>query len=302
MLSASIRRLKCCREAAFESDSAKLLEDFNDEMLDPYQSLGAPIRGCELLSSALSLCHFFRTSCSQPDHLIGLLDELDNAGDQLARNVRDEFPALFRKSNTATASWIELFFSQKSLQSNSHELKVKTFLELAIGRGIFPYVEAKFRGKGVPRPQLQVLLLRASRQLTLQLLGNSYIIVCSGSSKISEMLFHEGANPNYRDADSNAAMALETRTAWTGLLQEGNGRHNMQEWAAIVKVFLKHGADPTVQWRYDPHDKENREAMEISTPDTIINSLIANKPQYRKELAEIKDLLGKAKANLGLTE
>jgi hypothetical protein len=42
--------------------------------------------------------------------------------------------------------------------------------------------------------------------------------------------------------------------------------------------------------------------MEIATPDTVIHAALARKPQYKKDLADIMELLSKAKANLGLAE
>jgi hypothetical protein len=95
-------------------------------------------------------------------------------------------------------------------------------------------------------------------------------------------------------------------TAWTGLLQEGvdgnpEARGDWEEWVSAVKVFLKYGADPTVRW-YMPHDGKYRQAVEIATPDTVINAALAHKPQYKKDLADIMELLSEAKANLGPAE
>jgi len=137
--------------------------------------------------------------------------------------------------------------------------------------------------------------------------------------EISELLLQEGADPNCRDAESNEAMASdEGRTAWTGLLQDGlellddkgyDGDFSL--WADTVKIFLEYGADPTVRWHL-PHDKEDGHAMDIATPETVINAVLSKLTAikgnfYRSQeifalLADIKELLNKAEANLGATE
>jgi hypothetical protein len=68
-----------------------------------------------------------------------------------------------------------------------------------------------------------------------------------------------------------------------------------------VKVFLKYGANPTVRW-YEPHDREGRQAIDIATPETIINAVLANNSERKDELASIMELLYKAKANVGAVE
>lgn len=314
MLSGLVRRLKCCGEAAFKSESLQDPEVFNDppglddEAPDPYSKLKAPIRGCDLLTSAILCAGKLSKSCDSFDHYVGLLDELDNAGGQLIRDWKDGPPESFRRFHTANASWVELFLGPPPRHQplNSDNLKFKSFLELAILRNLFPYVEAKIRDKGVPRPQLQSLLLRATRFLRRYWRGQSYGFSGLANPKFSEMLLQEGADPNCRDAESNAAMASEEGwTAWTGLLQEGvvdNFRdYDWENWVSIVKIFLKYGADPTVRW-YMPRDGKYRQAVEIATPDTVINAALAHKPQYKKDLADIMELLSKAKANLGPAE
>ena len=136
-----------------------------------------------------------------------------------------------------------------------------------------------------------------------------YSEVGTVNPKISEMLLQEGADPNCRDAESNVGMASEEGwTAWTGLLQEGVMKNLYstqdsfwEDWISTVKVFLKYGADPTVRW-YRPHDREDRQTMEIATPDTVINAALGHRPQYKKDLADIMELLSKAKAKLGPAE
>lgn len=308
MLSGLVRRLKCCGEAAFESDSLQDPEVFNDPPGLDYGNLNTPRRGCELLDSAIAYACILSKPCDRLDHYIGLLDELDNAGGQLTRDWKDGLPESLRRSHTTNASWVEFFLRSPGFDQQNN-LKVKSFLELAILMDLFPYAEAKIRGKGVPRPQLQSLLLRATRYLAVDWGQWNYSRVGYAKPKPSEMLLQEGADPNCRDAESNAAMASEEGwTAWTGLLQEGvvenmfsSSDHYWENWISTVKVFLKYGADPTVRW-YRPHDRGDRQAMEIATPDTVINEALAQKPQYKKDLADIMELLSKAKANLGPAE
>ena len=311
MLSGLVRRLKCCGEAAFKLDSLQDPEDFDDLPGlddDPYRKLKAPSRGCELLDSAITYASTLSESCDRFDHYVGLLDELDNAGGQLIRDWKDGLPESFRRSHTANASWVELFLGLPHSQQ-PNDLEVKSFLELAIMMNLFPYAEAKIRGKGVPRPQLQSLLLRATRFIWRDWRQRGYGRIGVARPKLSEMLLQEGADPNCRDAESNAAMASEEGwTAWTGLLQDGvvenlvsSDDDYWEGWISTVKVFLKYGADLTVRW-YGLHDKEGRQVMEIATPDTVINAALADKPQYKKDLADIMELLSKAKANLGPAE
>jgi hypothetical protein len=119
--------------------------------------------------------------------------------------------------------------------------------------------------------------------------------------EISKILLQEGADPNFRDADSTIATALEEGlTAWTGLLQDGlyvsrfDGSW-VEYWILTVKVFLKYGADPTVRW-YSPHGTEDRQAVKINTPETAIKAVSARYPQHQKDFAEIMELLSEAKA------
>ena len=309
MLSGLVRRLKCCGEAAFKSDSLQDPEVLNgppglDD--DPYRKLKAPSRGCELLSSAVTYAKTLSKSCDRFDHYVGLLDELDNAGSQLIKDWKDGLPESFRRSHTPNASWVEFFLRLSRHQTqNLGDLKLKSFLELAVLESLFPYVEAKIRGRGIPRPQLQSLLLRATRILYMHWRGQGRGVLQLATPELSEMLLQEGADPNCRDAESNAAMVSEEGwTAWTGLLQDGVVEYSVsskddywKDWISTVKVFLKYGADPAVRW-YRPHDGEDGQAMEIATPDTVINAALADKPQYKKDLADIMELLSKAKANL----
>lgn len=318
MLSGLVRRLKCCGEAAFKSDDLQSQQERdlevlsdppgdNDEIPYPFKNLGIPNRGFALLYSALHYANVLN-SYDRFDQYEALLDELDGAGDQLTKDWKDGLADSFRRSPVANASWVEFFFELDPSSSlkwpNLASLKPKSFLELAILRGLFPYVEVKIRGKDIPRPQLQLLLLRASRHLTAMWKEQDRGYWRWSSPEFSEMLLQEGADPNCRDADSNNAdMALEEGwTAWTGLLQ--NGLHMdrvhdtwVKDWILTVKVFLKYGADPTARW-YSPHDMEDRQAMEINTPDTIIKAFSARQPQHQKDFADIMELLSEAKANL----
>jgi hypothetical protein len=308
LLSGLIRRLKCCGEAALKSDTVQDLEVFNgppeigNEIPDPYGKLEIPRRGSELLESAIGCATNISRDNDHLNHYVVLLDERDNAGHQLIKNRKEGLPESFRRSHTANASWVEVFYRSEDPPANSDSLKIKNFLELAITTGrLLPYVEAKIRGKGVPRPQLQSLLLRATRRLSIEVRPQEITWFGYLDPKISELLLQEGADPNCRDAESNVAMASEEgRTAWTGLLQDGviNYSHS---WSRTVKVFLKYGANPTVRW-YKPHDKEDRQAIDIATPETIISAVLANKPERKEDLAEIMELLHKAKANVGAAE
>ncbi|CZR51417.1 uncharacterized protein PAC_01293 [Phialocephala subalpina] len=308
MLSGLVRRLKCCGEAAFKSNGLQSQREQDPAVLSyPFKNLEIPTRGFELLECAL--CHANSLeSCDRFDQYVALLDELDGAGDQLTRDWKDGLAESFRRSSVANASWVEFFIALdlggSSKWPNLASLKPKSFLELAITRNLFPYVEVKIRCKDIPRPQLQSLLLRATRRVLLEWKDQGYLYAAYNSPEISEMLFQKGADPNCRDADSNTVMPLEEGlTAWTGLLQDrlhvgSFGDAWVERWILTVKVFLKYGADPTVRW-YSPHGMENGRAMEINTPDTIIQAVSARQPQCQKGFADIMELLSEAKANLG---
>jgi hypothetical protein len=223
LLSGLIRRLKCCGEADLKSDSVQDLGVLNDlpeignEIPDPCGKLNAPGRGYELLESAIECADNISRDIDHFSYYVMLLDELDNAGHQLIKNWKDGLPEPFRRSHTANASWVEVFYRPEDPPTNSDSLKIKNFLELVIiRRRLFPYVEAKIRGKGVPRPQLQSLLLLATRSLRMRIDVRRKKITWFGypDPKSSELLLQEGADPNCRDAESNVAMAREEgRTA-----------------------------------------------------------------------------------------
>jgi len=327
MLSGLIRRLKCCGEAALKAYSLQDLGVINKppdlEIPDPEGEIKTPRRFYELLEFAIECVG---SISSERDHLnhwvVALLDELDNTGDQLIKNWNG-LPESSGRSCTRNASWVELFTCLRNRGPNSRSLKLKNFLELAIIRhGLFPYIEAKIKGKGVPQPQLQSLLLRATRCLEMEwrVVESTIAWFVYAHPEISELLLQEGADPNCRDAESNKAMASdEGRTAWTGLLQDGlefidykRYTDRVPLWADTVKIFLKYGADPTVRW-YIPHDKEDGHAMDIATPETVINAVLSKLTAAEEEdfyhlqetlavLADVKELLSKAEANLGATE
>ncbi|KAH8762740.1 hypothetical protein F5882DRAFT_477025 [Hyaloscypha sp. PMI_1271] len=302
-LSGLIRRLKCCREATIKSESLQDPEVFNgpseldDETPDPFEKLEVPDRGYELLDSALDYACCLRESCDRFDHYVELLDELDNAGDQLTRDWKDGLPGSFRQTYIANASWTEFFIKRETPavhpliakhaarfigRLNPGNSNLKSFLELAIIVNLDSYVEAKIRGKSLPRLQLQSLLLLASRPVDLKWQGQKYGMWETANPNVSEMLLQEGADPNCRDTESNAAMVSdEGWTAWTGLLQTGDKLHmgdsTIEKWISTVKIFLKYGADPTVA-------------------DTIITATWPHEPQYEKDLADIMELISKAKA------
>jgi len=308
MLSGLVRRLKCCGEAAFKPDGLHNQREQDPEVLsDPFKNLEIPSRGFDLLYSALHCAHLLE-SCDRVDQYVALLDELDSAGDQLTRDWKDGLAESFRRSPVANASWVEFFimldFPDSPEWPKLADLEPKSFLELANLENFFPYVEAKIRGKDFPRPQLQSLLLQATRRIHIMWKEQSRGTIAWANPQISEMLLQEGADPNCRDADWTADMALEEGlTAWTGLLQYGLVVDKFDDswvepWILTVKVFLKYGADPTVRW-YSPRGMEDREAVEINTPDTVIKEVSARQPQYQKGLADLMELLSEAKANVG---
>ncbi|KEF52072.1 uncharacterized protein A1O9_12062 [Exophiala aquamarina CBS 119918] len=314
MLSGLVRRLKCCREAAIIPDVPEDLDIFDDHpgLNDgiPYWP-ETPPRGCELLDAAIT----YAMSSTPPrdcfDHFVELVDELDNAGIQLTRDWKNELPETYRSSQIANVSWIEFFLiPDEESHPLSASLKFRSFLDLAILFDFEVYVEAKIKRKEITPSQLQSLLLRATRFMLVQWQGIDRTRQEYPKPGISRMLLRKGADPNCRDAESNAAIASEHGwTAWTGLLQDdyyegdpGTEDYFLEQWILTVKVFLNYGADPTVQWHRPHIDKksdEHRRVLELASPDIIFIEALADKPKYKKDLADIMDLLSRAKANWG---
>ena len=102
ILGGLVRRLKCCGEAAFKSSGVKDLEIFNDQpglndnVPDPFGILDTPVRGCELLNSAIDCANGLSETCDRFEHYVGLLDELDSACSQLTRDWKDGLPESFQ--------------------------------------------------------------------------------------------------------------------------------------------------------------------------------------------------------------
>ncbi|KAH0563421.1 hypothetical protein GP486_002011 [Trichoglossum hirsutum] len=309
LLSGLIRRLKCCREATFGPGSLDDLRYFNDglglKIPDPSGIPGPPERGCKLLTSAITCTNSLSRTCDRLDHYVELLDELDNVFSQFARNWKDGLSDSLRRSPIANASWV-VFCFRPALARTSANFKLESFLELAVLHDFFPYVEAKIRLKGVPRSQLQSLLLRATWTLGADWGVDGWGFYEAPKPELSELLLQEGADPNYRVVGSDVATASEEGgTVWTSLLGGGIIKQNfpweefmLGRWIPTVKIFLRYGADPTVQWPW-PYDGEGKRAIEIATPGAIINAALADKPQYKEDFTDIMELLDKAKTNLG---
>jgi len=320
MLSGLVRRLKCCAEAVVKLDSVRDPEESNDppkvdnEIPSPYRDINVPSRGSQLLCGAMSQTDWLSNSCDLSEDYAALLDELDNTGDELVKDSRHALAGSFRRSPTANISWVEFFLTENYEELPlSGKLKPESFLELAIMYGLFLYAEAKIRGKMIPRTRLQSLLLRATLGSSAEWTLLSVVCCPQHEASISELLLQEGADPNCQYMESNAAMVLqEVWTAWTGLLlvgllnQQNFGVDSpLKGWIDTVKAFLRHGADPTVQFCVSDmesgseSESDNSLPTKIYTPNTAINAILGNKPRYKEDLAEIMELLIKAKANWG---
>ncbi|KAE8454517.1 hypothetical protein EG329_000140 [Mollisiaceae sp. DMI_Dod_QoI] len=309
LLSGLIRRLKCCKEAAItDIRSSKYNESseydefhvpkFLREIPLPYRDFHIPFRAFELLASALHCAAHLPDSEDRDylNHYVVLLDELDKTGNQLIKDWKDALPEPFR-SRVTDRSWVEYcLHSDDNERTNSSHLKLESFLELAILYGFFPYVEAKIRGKGFPRSQLQSLLLWATRciEIKWRYRYENFLIGGGPIQEISEMLLQEGADPN-----SNVAMAEEEGwTAWTGLLRDAFEGIRSEHWPSTVITFLKYGADPTVRWQ--------RTSTEFAAPEEAINAVRAvnafyrNDPDVEKDLDNAMEQLHRARLNWGV--
>jgi len=300
MLSGLVRRLKCCAEAVIDVDKSEV-RDFR-----------IPLRGSELLCAAMSYAGLHNRSS---DDYLTLLDELDNAGDELVKGWKppsESFRRTLGKSHTTDVSWVQ-FFCKRS-PSGPRKSQFESFLELAIAYCIFPYVASKIRDKALPRPQLQYLLLQTTLFSTIKWRRLGFNIHPAFNAKIAELLFQEGVDPNCQDTESDMAMASkEGWTAWTSLLLHGNLDRSQRSqtlttrtWIETVILFLKYGSDPTVQWCWQARKKHGSSAVggdsedslttEIYTPDIVINAVLGNELEYEADLSSIMELLSRAKA------
>ena len=319
-LSAIIRRLKCCQEATLKSPvpchgSAPSVRDSNMSAKDldmlakdsdvSTEDSDTPAEGwvdtfgdilqvsgpcCPLLETALDWASNLESSDEHINRYIDLLDELDVTAEHLTRSWKEQFPQF------ADRSWLELFTKP---WSGHLELctQPRTFLEYSIPRRLTRYAESKIRGSNIPRPQLQFLLIQASRPMQTSWRGPSSIIMVRVNLTIIKLLFEAGADPNYQEpGPSESAVPEEGLTTWVKLLQtwvRPQAEQFEDDFPSAVKLFLQYNADRTVRW----YTWREGMSKQVVTPESAIKHILSSGGQD-KALREIMELLGETDQDL----
>ncbi|KAI0133242.1 hypothetical protein F4776DRAFT_626749, partial [Hypoxylon sp. NC0597] len=233
-----------------------------------------------------------------------LLDELDNTGCQLITYLRGI------KKNI-DFSWMHVLLKREISLHTYQIVQPWDFLRLAIWYGLFPYVEEKVKRQGLSKSQLAPLLLAdqlGCTDILWRLLG--FGIWRLSDPRMVEVLLREGADPNFPNMAGHPTFAQGDKwTIWTSYLQ-GTLHYNKEyiirseyllvNWIRTTKHFLKYGADPEVRW-YEREYPDGYDEEKPFTPEIVIRELLSDRPQHRKDLDELMELLRQAKGK-GLEE
>lgn len=306
LLSGLIRRLKCCSEAVAtrrlktgtEDDDSSISDHGNP---DHYPEAEISERGIALLDGVVSVASDGRHAISTTFHhdFVRLLDELDQVGDRLTRDLR------------ARKDFVDLGWPGVYLVFESHSVVhgPMAFLGLAIQNGLTFYVETKMRNGMVPRDQLIHLLSEAAWLNWRTWRGGNLYHPTFPSIELIENLLQEGADPNQQVTESSLATGLRRSwTPWTGFLENNfysglTSPHShcmVEDLIAMAHLFLKYGADPAARWDCEfGHGPDI--FHEVVTPEIIISRLLDSEPRFRptsresrfrKDLEELLGILG----------
>ncbi|KAI1458489.1 hypothetical protein F4805DRAFT_140939 [Annulohypoxylon moriforme] len=245
-MSGCIRRLKCCKEAIITPDKVIISPQLHGDSANPFDSIEISHLIPDILYSLFHIAYAWRKLGSDYCHLyVKLLDELNHTCDQLITSLDD-------LRHDLNFTWLDIYLEQgTSAQKNYHArqkpLRIMSLLELASLNGLFPYVEAKIKGKGVPKDQLDLLLLQISRRMLISWRGGGAGRSGPVVPEIFEILFQEGADPNCRETDPSLQFGL---TPWTYHLMEGT-QGPAGNWVKATEHFLRFGANPTVHMPFN---------------------------------------------------
>ena len=163
-MSGLVRRLKCCREAVVIYEIGSPIADN-----DPWRGAEVPQRSRSLFTDIFNLACSLDSSCSKDIHkrsYIGLLDELDEIGEDLTRELRTS-------RSESSISWPDIYWRRRESLDfwNEQDLYLgnMTFLDCAMLHGLCTYTEEKFRDRTPSEFQLANALFRATRRQNLEL-------------------------------------------------------------------------------------------------------------------------------------
>jgi hypothetical protein len=314
LMSGLVRRLKCCGEARFQSNSRELSDEddsdddreLKDDTVNHFKMPQAPRRGAQIVEDMFCCARHIQLGhqSESSDYIVdcvGLLDEFDRVYSQIARDWKDALPDSLRRSSVASASWLDIIYKPLAgsvYESLNFSLPLNDMADCAVLHGFFPYVEAKVRGTHAPQSQLQPLLLRAACTSEFEL--PDYGRRSLASSSLTELLFEEGADPNFPNERFKATGVLGGLTAWTSLLRSGpenSHKDAVREWISVVKLFIERGANPNAIVLGLEDGAETQ-------PDKIAYEALTSTAfpkEFEKDREEILELLSQAKAKLGDT-
>lgn len=287
-MSGGIRRLKCCAESIVTPDMLDVNPHINNISVNPFKDVRVRTPKFRLMDFILGHANSMASSTEIEGDAcrfyIELLDELNHVSSQLIVSLKDAY-------NDLSFTWCDVYIE------NVCDLleplpRFKSFLQLAFLYKLTPYVEAKVKGQGFPRDELELFLLHLSRHSEITWWGDDFYLLFQPIPRIFEMLFLEGADPNCRTDPQN------NETAWTCHLKCVKHLHQTEThdlWGATTRLFLKFGADPGV--RVEP--KHVTSGIDVGgdrddegsglTVEDIIRQALAQKPQDLFETLKILD-------------
>ncbi|KAI0896096.1 hypothetical protein F4806DRAFT_51141 [Annulohypoxylon nitens] len=290
-MSGGIRRLKCCAESIVTPDMLDVNPHINNISVNPFKDVRVRTPNFRLMDFILGHANSMASSTEIEGDAcrfyIELLDELNHVSSQLVVSLKDSYADL-------SFSWCDVYIQNVSdlLGPQRHIPRVKSFLQLTFLYKLTPYVEAKVKGQGIPRDELEFFLLQLSCHSDISWWGDGFFLILQPVPRIFEMLFLEGADPNFLTDPQN------NETAWMCHLKCVKSLHQTEMddlWGATTRLFLKFGADPGV--RVEP--KHVTSGIDVGgdrddegsglTVEDIIREALAQKPQDLFETLKILD-------------
>ncbi|KAI0198003.1 hypothetical protein F4808DRAFT_270560 [Astrocystis sublimbata] len=257
LLSGLIRRLKCCAEAVVcsgeDMENTRFQQASDAADADPYFEVKNSSRTVELFNCIVAagrFCHKpgLDQSVNHERHFMKLLDELDVIG----RHHTEKFRA---PRNIPDTSWPGAYIVLEAYDTRLG-FAMNNSLDFTIITGIYPLVGNPIEGHNYSKDELSLILLKCARYWDWSFRQDPVCYSWAVSTPLwfIESVLHEGADPNLRTgvpcSDTSAKASL---TPWTCLLDQFFTREKYTHWLIdpfieTAKVFLEHGADPTVQW------------------------------------------------------
>ncbi|KAI1089173.1 hypothetical protein F5B19DRAFT_495704 [Rostrohypoxylon terebratum] len=303
MMSGGIRRLKCCAESIVTPDMVDVGTHINDIFAHPFKDVRIPTPNFRFIQLVLLYAKSMASVITEENigsdirnYYIQLLDELNRISSQLIVSLEN-------MNNDLVFTWCDVYLDNDSLTENPLSEKglprVRNFLHLAFLYGLDPYVEAKVKGQGLPRDELNFFLLQLSPHAEVHWRGDNYTTLFQLESRLYEILFLEGADPHCEEVDP--VRKLEgVRTAWTShLIYVGYFRTSeaCAVWGIATRLFLRFGADPGVcieREHFTSPDNGDHQGERL-TVEEIIRKALARRP---KDLNETLEVLNERRAGI----